>query len=298
MILTAEFPASSAGLTPLSQLLDHYDGLLCDVWGVIHNGIAAFDDAVDALCRYRASGRHVILITNAPRSSSEIYPQLERLGVPRDAFDSILTSGDVTSKLIRDKPAAPLFHFGPRRDHSILEGVTNPIVGLSDAKLCVLTGPLDDAIESVGIYDSLLVEMRNNAVELICANPDLVVKSGERMVICAGSIAQRYAQLGGLVTFAGKPEAAIYDEALKRVACLAGREVHKNRLLAVGDGIPTDIKGAAKNEFDAYFITGGIHANEIGDINNPATVKQTFNNIESKYAGINLVGVCDRLRWS
>ncbi|WP_324751779.1 TIGR01459 family HAD-type hydrolase [Roseovarius sp. Pro17] len=298
MALPTQLLTSSIGLTPLSGLANHYDGLLCDIWGVIHNGVAAFESAVDALCRYRASGGHVVLITNAPRSCREIYPQLERLGVPRAAFDSIVTSGDVTRKAVKEKAGAPLFHFGPARDHSVLEGLTNPIVGISDAKLCLLTGPLDDAIETVDVYHSLLIEMRDNAVEMICANPDLVVRDGNRMVICAGSIAQRYAQLGGTVMFAGKPEAPIYDEAVKRIASIAGREIAKSRLLAVGDGLPTDIKGAANNNFDAYFISGGIHADEFGDLKTAANVTEAIHRIKSQNLGINLVGICDRMRWT
>jgi HAD superfamily hydrolase (TIGR01459 family) len=298
MVITTQLLDAPNKLTSLSELADHYDGLLCDIWGVIHNGIAAFEDAVDALCRYRASGRHVILITNAPRSSREVYPQLERFGVPRRAFDSVITSGDVTSGLIAEMPDVPLFHFGPTRDHTILEGLANPIVGMPDARLCLLTGPLDDTIESVDVYESVLVEMHKNAVEMICANPDLVVRSGNRMVICAGSIAQRYTQLGGTVIYAGKPQAAIYEEALKKTASLAGRVVPKSRLLAVGDGLPTDIKGAAENGFDAYFIAGGIHASDFGDMSISANVSEAANKIRSQNMGINLVGICDRLRWT
>ena len=139
----------SARIAPLSELIDRYDGLLCDIWGVLHNGDAAFSDAVDALCRARAFGRFVILITNAPRLSKDIYPQLARFGVPRDAFDTVITSGDVTAQLIAKQPDVPLFHFGPKRDKSILESLTNPIVDHRDAKLCLLTGPLDDTIETI-----------------------------------------------------------------------------------------------------------------------------------------------------
>jgi len=284
----------SARIAPLSELIDHYDGLLCDIWGVLHNGDAAFSDAVDALCRARAFGRFVILITNAPRLSKDIYPQLARFGVPPEAFDSIITSGDVTAQLIAKQPDAPLFHFGPERDKSILEGLTNPIVDHSDAKLCLLTGPLDDTIETADIYHSPLKVMRDNAVEMICANPDLVVRSGKRMVICAGAIAQCYTQLGGKVTFAGKPEPAIYDEALRRAATLAGRDVPTGRLLAIGDGLPTDIKGAADNGFDAYFVAGGIHASEFGELN----AQEAINRIKKRFLGLNLVGVSDRLSWS
>lgn len=284
----------SARIAPLSELLDRYDGLLCDIWGVLHNGDAAFSDAVDALCRARAFGRFVILITNAPRLSKDIYPQLARLGVPPESFDSIITSGDVTAQLIAKQPDAPLFHFGPERDNSILEGLTNPIVDHSDAKLCLLTGPLDDTIETTDIYHDLLEQMHENAVEMICANPDLVVRSGNRMVICAGSIAQRYAHLGGKVSFAGKPEPAIYEEALRRAASLTGRDIPKSRLLAIGDGLATDIKGAADNGFDAYFIVGGIHASEFDELN----AQEAVNRIKTKFLGLNLVRVSDRLSWS
>lgn len=289
---------SSVRLTPLSELVDHYDGLLCDIWGVIHNGGAAFNDAVDALCRTRAGGRFVILITNAPRLSKDIYPQLARFGVPREAFDTIITSGDVTAHLVANQPDLPLFHFGPARDQSILEGLANPIVGISDAKLCLLTGPLDDTIETVDIYHSLLKEMRDNAVEMICANPDLVVRSGKRMVICAGSIAQYYRQLGGTVIFAGKPEPAIYRESLKSAATLMGRDALKGRLLAIGDGLPTDIKGAADNGFDAYFVAGGIHAKEFGPLNVADNAVKAVSNIKNRFIGLNLVGVCDQLVWN
>lgn len=281
-------------LAPLSKLIEHYDALLCDIWGVLHNGDFAFGDAVDALCRARASGRIVILITNAPRLSKEIYPQLARFGVPREAFNTIVTSGDVTTQLLAKHPDAPLFHFGPARDQSVLDGLTNPVVDHSDAKLCLLTGPLDDAIETVEIYDGILKKMQENAVQMICANPDLVVRSGDRLVICAGSIAKRYAPLGGRVSFAGKPEPEIYEKALRRAAILLDRDVTKSRLLAIGDGLPTDIKGATDNGLDAYFVTSGIHAREFRDLN----AQQVANRLKNKFLELNLVGLSDHLSWT
>ena len=285
-------------LTPASELAEHYDGWLCDVWGVVHNGVAAFDDAVEALCRYRAGGGHVVLITNAPRPCRAVYPQLERLGVPREAFDSIVTSGDVTQALVKKRPNAPLFHLGPPRDHMILEGLPNPIVDRSEAELCLLTGPLNDATETADEYDGRLSAMLDQGIEMLCANPDLVVRSGDRLVICAGSIARRYSEMGGRVTIAGKPQAPIYDAAMAKVSELAGRNVAKNRLLAVGDGLPTDIKGAALNGFDVYFITGGIHAAELGDLGGPDSVTRVVAEVENQYSGIRLAGICDRLRWT
>ncbi|MEB8385604.1 TIGR01459 family HAD-type hydrolase [Rhodobacteraceae bacterium KMM 6894] len=284
-------------LMSLSDLAPHYDGLLCDIWGVLHNGIAAFPDAVDALCKYRAQGGIVILITNAPRSNQVIYPQLAGLGVPRKAFDAIVTSGDMARLLLQEQPDTPLFHFGPARDQSTLEGLTNPMVSPRDAYLCLLTGPLDDGIENAQIYEPVLREMCDNAVHMICANPDLVVKSGNRMVICAGSIAQLYAQLGGRVTYAGKPEAPIYDASMAKISIAAGRQISRSRILVVGDGLPTDIKGAAQNVFDAYFVAGGIHSDDVGDMQTPENLAHADGLIRHQFTDVKLAGICNQLRW-
>jgi len=294
---TSQSSRLPTGLTPLRELVDGYDGLLCDIWGVVHNGVAAFDDAVDALCRFRAGGRLVILITNAPRLSKDIYPQLARLGVPRNAFDRVITSGDVTAALVSKQPDAPLFHFGPARDRSVLEGLVNPISDLPDARICLLTGPLDDAIETVDVYRDILADMRDNAVKMICANPDLVVHSGNRTVFCAGSIARLYADMGGAVVFAGKPDAAIYVEALRQAADTTGRNIAKGKLLAVGDGLPTDVKGAADNGFDACFITEGIHTNMFGKMSAQFNAAKAGAAIKGMYPHLDLVGICDSLRW-
>lgn len=285
-------------LAPAGELAEHYDGWLCDVWGVIHNGAAAFEDAVAALCRYRAGGGYVILVTNAPRPCRAVYLQLERLGVPRNAFDSVVTSGDVTQALVRKRPTVPLFHLGPPRDNLMLEGLPNPIVVSSEAKLCLLTGPLNDSTGTVEDYEGHLSAMLERGVEVVCANPDLVVRSGDRLVICAGSIAQRYSEMGGRVTMAGKPHAPIYEAAMEKLSELTGRNIAKNRVLAIGDGLPTDIEGAALNGFDAYFITGGIHEAEIGDLSSPGGVGRLAADVEKLFKGIRLAGICDRLRWT
>jgi HAD superfamily hydrolase (TIGR01459 family) len=195
MVISIPPQTALATLTPLSAFAASYDGLLCDIWGVLHNVVAAFD----AFCRYRAQGGIVILITNAPRSHHEIYPQLERFGVRFRALDAVVISGGVTSLLMRKNPDTPLFHFGSARDHSILNDLTNSNVWISDVKLCLLTGPLGEDIDTVDVYENLLTELWENQVEMIGANPDLIVRSGSRMVICTGSIAARYAQMGGAV---------------------------------------------------------------------------------------------------
>jgi len=282
----------------LSDLAPHYDGLLCDIWGVLHNGVAAFPDAVDALCKYRARGGIVILITNAPRSNQVIYPQLARLGVPRAAFDAVVTSGDAAKRLLQEQPDTALFHFGPTRDQSIVDGLSHPMAVSRDAKLCLLTGPLDDGIESAEIYMPVLLEMRDNLVDMICANPDLFVKSGNRTVICAGSIAQLYAALGGKVIYAGKPEAPIYDAAMTQIAVAAGKQISKSRILSVGDGLLTDIKGAAQNGFDAYFVADGIHSKEVGDMRIPENLARACGLIRHQFPEVKLTGICDQLRWT
>ncbi|WP_187431222.1 hypothetical protein ROLI_013290 [Roseobacter fucihabitans] len=193
---TRQSSRSPTRLTPLRELVDGYDGLLCDIWGVVHNGVAAYGDAVDALCRFRASGRLVILITNAPRLSKDIYPQLAWLYVPSNAYHTVITSGDLTVARISERSDAPVFHFCPERDRSVSEGLTNPTLELAAARICLLTGPLDDAIETADVYQDILSDMGDKAVEMICANPDLVVRSADRMVICAGSIARLYSEMG------------------------------------------------------------------------------------------------------
>lgn len=285
-------------LTPASELAEHYAGWLCDVWGVLHNGEAAFPAAVDALRRYRAGGGHVVLITNAPRQSSEVLPQLARLGVPDDAFDLTVTSGDVTRTLVQARPDARLYHLGPARDHAMLDGLKNPIVSLEDAEICLLTGALNDEVETAEDYDSQLSLMLEAKVPIICANPDLVVRRGDQLVICAGAIAQRYEEMGGEVMIAGKPRAPIYEAAMAAMGRIAGRAFTKAELLAVGDGLPTDVRGAAENGFDVYFLTAGIHEKELGSVSGPDGPATVVAKIQDRFPGIKLAGICDELRWT
>ncbi len=285
-------------LTPACELADKYAGWLCDVWGVLHNGEAAFPPAVDALCRYRAGGGHVVLITNAPRQSSEVLPYLAELGVPDEAFDLTVTSGDVTRKLVEARPEAPLYHLGPARDYPMLEGLKNPMVGLEEAEICLLTGAVDDENETAEDYDDQLQAMLANTVTLICANPDLVVRRGARLVICAGAIAQRYEEMGGEVVIAGKPKAPIYEAACAEMERLAGRQMAKDELLAVGDGLPTDVRGGVENGFDVYFLTAGIHEKELGTVSGPDGPAKVAQKVHEQFPHIRLAGICDELRWT
>jgi HAD superfamily hydrolase (TIGR01459 family) len=203
-------------ISGLGEIAGRYDVVLCDVWGVVHNGMQHYPEAVDALARFREGGGAVVLITNAPRPASGIQRMLERLRVPRDAYDSIVSSGDVTVSLMLDRGERPVHHVGPPRDNSLFREVAvrsggpDPRVPFDVADYVVCTGLLDDVNDTLEDYDPLLRRMREKQMEFICANPDIVVHSGERLIYCAGAIAERYAALGGPVIQAGKPYPEIY----------------------------------------------------------------------------------------
>ncbi len=254
----------------LSALAPAYKAVLCDVWGVLHNGVAAFPKACEALQRYRAeTGGKVVLITNAPRPSPPILDQLARLGVPRDAFDAVVTSGDVTRAQLQAHSDIPVIHIGPDRDHSLFAGLDLTLTDEAGAGQVVCTGLVDDERETPEDYRALLERMVARDLPLLCANPDIVVERGSTLIWCAGSLARLYEDLGGRVTILGKPHAPIYEAALARVAELAGAPVAKTDILAIGDGLPTDIRGAVANEIDVLFITGGIHGADFGPAGAP-----------------------------
>ena len=254
----------------LSALAPAYKAVLCDVWGVLHNGVAAFPKACEALQRYRAeTGGKVVLITNAPRPSPPILDQLARLGVPRDAFDAVVTSGDVTRAQLQAHSDIPVMHIGPDRDHSLFEGLDLALTDEAGAGQVVCTGLVDDERETPEDYRALLERMVARDLPLLCANPDIVVERGSTLIWCAGALARLYEDLGGRVTILGKPHAPIYEAALARVAELAGAPVAKTDILAIGDGLPTDIRGAVANEIDVLFITGGIHGADFGPAGAP-----------------------------
>lgn len=254
----------------LSALAPAYKAVLCDVWGVLHNGVAAFPKACEALQRYRAeTGGKVVLITNAPRPSPPILDQLARLGVPRDAFDAVVTSGDVTRAQLQAHSDIPVMHIGPDRDHSLFAGLDLTLTDEAGAGQVVCTGLVDDERETPEDYRALLERMVARDLPLLCANPDIVVERGSTLIWCAGALARLYEDLGGRVTILGKPHAPIYEAALARVAELAGAPVAKTDILAIGDGLPTDIRGAVANEIDVLFITGGIHGADFGPAGAP-----------------------------
>lgn len=261
---TPDFP------TGLSALAPDYDALLVDVWGVLHNGVTAFAPATDALTRFRReTGGRVVLITNAPRPAPPIVEQLGVLGVPDNAFDAVVTSGDVTLGQISGLGVEPVYHIGPERDLSLFEGLGVRLVGPEDAEAICCTGLFDDVGETPEDYRERLTGLAGRKLPFVCANPDIVVQRGNDTVYCAGAIAALYAELGGEVRQAGKPHPPIYELALARLGDHLGRTPDRDRVLAIGDGLMTDIKGAVGQGLAALLITAGIHSAEFGAPDTP-----------------------------
>lgn len=252
----------------LDEVASGYKIILSDVWGVLHNGVAAFPHAVDALRRARANGQTVVLITNAPRPRQGVREQLAALDVPEDCWDRIVTSGDVTRDLI-SAGARRVFHIGPDRDLSLYDGLDIELVEEFEASGVVCTGLFDDDKETPEDYAEMLQRLRARDLPFICANPDIVVERGDRLIWCAGVLARDYAQLGGRTYIAGKPHRPIYEAALAAAAEMLGREVARGEVLAIGDGMLTDVKGAADNGLDVLYVSGGIHAADYGDEMSP-----------------------------
>ncbi len=255
-----------------STLVPAYDLVLSDVWGVVHNGIAAYPEAGDALTRFRRGGGTVVLVSNSPRPGKPVTRQLDQFGVSRSAYDAVVTSGDVTRGLLEQRPGAQVFHIGPERDLSIFENLPIRFTPLEEADCVVCSGLFDDETETPENYRPLLDQMRARGLLMICANPDVVVERGEKLVYCAGAVADLYAALGGAVIYAGKPHRPIYDLALAKSAELRGSDVDLARVLAIGDSVRTDFKGSLALGIDCLFVTAGIHAEELGDRNDPDLV--------------------------
>ncbi len=250
---------------PGSRLSSLYKVWLCDVWGVLHDGKTVFPKAAEALAKHRSNGGCVVLITNAPRPRHVIVPQMQRFGVPDGAWDDLVSSGDVTCELVRRRAGQNVFHLGPREDSELLEGLPVNWTGLEDAHAVLATGLNHDGrdggkAEQPEDYRPMLKDIAARGLPFICANPDRVVGVGGKLFPCAGALADICEAEGGVVEMAGKPYAPIYDVALQRAGEMLGREVQRSEVLAIGDGLPTDVEGAKCNDIAIHFITGGIHA--------------------------------------
>lgn len=256
----------------LSSIASRYDVILCDIWGVLHDGRVAFAPASDALVRFRASGGRVVLVSNAPRPAGSVARQLARLGVPRAAWDAIVTSGDLTRSSVIERKDQVVHHLGPERDRPIFTGLDIRFGGIEAADYVVCTGLVDDTRETVEDYRGTLERMRARRLLMICANPDLVVERGSDLIPCAGALALRYEEMGGKTLYTGKPHRPIYEAALALAARHGGGgPVDRSRVLAVGDAIRTDIVGASRLGLTSLFVARGIHAAEIGPPDAPLT---------------------------
>jgi HAD superfamily hydrolase (TIGR01459 family) len=252
-------PALPPVLDGFRHLAPRYKLLLSDVWGVVHNGQHAYESACDALRRARAAGLIVVMVSNAPRPGTIVAKQIARWGVPADCYDTIVASGDVARNELLARPGSKVFHLGPQRDLPNYDGLDVELVGEADADLIVATGFFNDDVETPADYADMLASFAARRVPMLCANPDLVVERGDKLIWCAGALAADYEKLGAEVVYAGKPHAPIYDLAVREAETRLGRTVLKDEMLAIGDGPRTDLKGALLQGIDCLFVTGGIH---------------------------------------
>ncbi len=252
--------------------------MLSDIWGVVHNGLESFPEACEALRHYRGRGGTVILITNAPRPADSVQRQLRKLGVADDTYDAIVSSGDLTRHYVADHPGRKVFWLGPERDNSIYRGLNPPLAPLEDCDYIVCTGLIDDETESAEDYREMMLKARERALTLICANPDIVVERGDRLIYCAGAIAELYRELGGEVIFYGKPHRPIYERAIALAARRRNHDITLDRVLAIGDSVRTDVAGAHGFGIDCLFVTRGIHSEEFEGVDqlDPVSVKELF----------------------
>ncbi|MDE3117370.1 MAG: TIGR01459 family HAD-type hydrolase [Pseudomonadota bacterium] len=284
--------APPALLPGLAAIATRYDALICDVWGVLHDGHQARGPAVEALRRFRANQGPVVLLTNAPRPVADVQAQFVHYGVPKDAYDAIMTSGvaarDELARRAQSHRLAML-HLGPERDRGVFEGLAVDCVAAEEAEIALCTGLYDDDTETPEDYRGLLAGLKARDIPMLCANPDLVVQKGDRLIYCAGAIARAYEAIGGQALYFGKPHRPIYEAAMATLEAIAGRPIR--RPLAVGDGLVTDIAGANAFGIDALFIADGVHGEEIGDLT-AASLARLF-----AKAGARAVGAMPALAW-
>jgi len=262
-VTSSSHPPSSL-LSGLSSVATDYDVILCDIWGVLHNGIVGYQNAADALMRFRHKGGRVILVSNAPRPAHDIVGILDKFSVNREAYDGIVTSGDVTRTMLFDGPWSSYCWLGPERDAGLFENIPLPRADLDHAEILVCTGLNDDDNETAETYRAYVTKARERDIPMLCANPDIVVERGHRLIDCAGAIAKIYEEIGGTTFYAGKPHAPIYAAALDVAASLTGKTPSRARTLAIGDALRTDIAGANAAGIGSLFVLKGIHIHELG----------------------------------
>ncbi|MDF0521370.1 TIGR01459 family HAD-type hydrolase [Bradyrhizobium yuanmingense] len=262
----------------LREFVGGVEVVLSDIWGVVHNGLESFPEACEALHTYRSRGGTVILITNAPRPADSVQRQLRKLGVPDETYDAIVSSGDLTRLYVAEHPGRKMFWLGPERDNSIYRGLDAVTAPLEQADYIVCTGLYDDETETAEDYRGMMLQARERKLTLVCANPDIVVERGDRLIYCAGAIAELYRELGGEVIFYGKPHRPIYERAMALAGERQGYQIDRKKVLAIGDSVRTDLTGAREFGIDCLFVTRGIHAEEFEGLDqlDPNSVMELF----------------------
>lgn len=262
----------------LRELVGGVEVVLSDIWGVVHNGLEAFPEACEALHTYRSRGGTVILITNAPRPADSVQRQLRKLGVADETYDAIVSSGDLTRLYVAEHAGRKMFWLGLERDNSIYRGLDAVTAPLEEADYIVCTGLYDDETETAEDYRGMMLKARERKLTLVCANPDIVVERGDRLIYCAGAIAELYRELGGEVIFYGKPHRPIYERAMALAGERQGHQIDRKKVLAIGDSVRTDLTGAREFGIDCLFVTRGIHAEEFEGLDqlDPASVMELF----------------------
>lgn len=284
-------------LSGLNKVAADYDAILCDIWGVLHNGRQHFPPAYEAIRRFKAERGPVILISNSPRPRDNLIAQLASLGIMDDGFSEVISSGDATREYLRKfAPSGPAWRVGPQRDDVLYEGIEMAFTSdPNQAAFISCSGPFDDENDTLDQYQHAFTTAAERRLVMICANPDKVVQRGDKIIMCAGSLADLYASLGGPVVMAGKPYAPIYDLCYDALDRLTGKPHDKARILAIGDGLPTDVLGANGQGLDLVFIAAGIHAAEATGTDgalDPLLLKALLDvqTAEARY-------VADALRW-
>jgi HAD superfamily hydrolase (TIGR01459 family) len=252
-------PAAIPIFSSITELPFTCEAWIVDVWGVMHNGARAYAAASEACRRFRRGGGIVVLLSNAPRPFRAVEHQLAALGVDPQSYDGGLTSGDVTRGLLEAWSGRSLLHIGPERDKGLFEGLTARLSTPDAAEAIVCSGLWDDSRETPANYEALFEALAARRLPMLCANPDLVVERGDKLVYCAGALAALYAQKGAEVLFAGKPHLPIYEHTFAALDRLAGRALARERILAIGDGIDTDLLGAHRAGLRSVFIASAVH---------------------------------------
>lgn len=262
----------------LRDLVHDTDVLISDIWGVVHNGVVAFPEACEALQTFRKQGGTVVMLTNSPRPTPAVQEQLRDLRVPDDCYDDIVTSGDLSRHYIAARPGQPLYQIGPDRDGPTFHGLDVNFAPLERADYIVCTGLFDDETETAEDYREILLKALSRKLPMICANPDIIVERGDKMIYCAGAVAELYRELGGYVTFYGKPHLPAYQRAFELAAARCGAAVPRERMLAIGDSVRTDLAGANNSGIACVFVTRGIHSADFASLEelDAATSKQLF----------------------